>query len=82
VTTQALPAREGVEVRATANSLADVAAAALDARKRWPRATLIVCAPEPLLRRLEERYPPFIDIGLTSATSEALNEALESTRPL
>lgn len=53
-------------------SLRQLAAAALQMRKEQPRATLVVAAPERLVRELERRYPPLLDVALTSV--EALGE--------
>ena len=71
-------ANEGVEVQ-TLEETGDVqrlAAAAIDIRRRWPRATLVVAGPEQLTTRLRKRYPPAIDIAITSATVSAVLAAI------
>jgi hypothetical protein len=61
-------------------SLRELAAAALDLRKRYPRLPLIVAGPQPLIKNLEQRYPPLIDVPLVSAEPEMVLAALATTQ--
>lgn len=56
--------------------MSDLAAAALQARKRHPRLPLIVSGPERLLRRFERCYPPLVDISIPNATATLVLTAL------
>jgi hypothetical protein len=71
-------ARHGVEVHGFERppKLEPLAAAALEIRRRWPRATLIVSAPDRLTRRLREKYPPAIDVAVTSTAAELVLAAI------
>ena len=53
-------------------SLRELAAAALELRKRHPRLPLVVCGPKKLVEKLRQRYPPLVDVPLNTATAQAV----------
>ncbi len=57
---------EGVDATRSEAKLEALAAAALELRKQDPYATLVVAAPERLVRELQRRYPPLVDVVITS----------------
>jgi hypothetical protein len=68
----------GIEVHALGRpSLRELASAALEARKRHPRAKLIVAGPERLVRQLVQKYPPLADVELFSADPASVLAALD-----
>ncbi|HLQ33939.1 MAG TPA: hypothetical protein VK457_14735 [Chloroflexota bacterium] len=71
---------QGLEVHTFAKppSLRELAEAALELRKHHPRARLLVAGPERLVRQLAERYPPLVDVPLSSAGAKAVLAALDS----
>jgi hypothetical protein len=57
-------------------TLKELAAAALELRKRHPRARLLVCGPERLVRQLERRYPPLVDVAIDQVSADSVLTAL------
>jgi hypothetical protein len=76
VTTHAVDAHEGVEVRLSGGTVRELARAALEARKAHPRARLFVAGAAKLVRELERRYPPLVDVAVAAGSREAIEEAL------
>ena len=71
---------EGIEVHALNKRFArlkDLVEAGLDLRRKHPRLPLLVSAPERMLRRLERRYPPLIDVAVPNTSPVAILAALK-----
>jgi hypothetical protein len=74
--------QHGVEVNVLEKppSLRQLAAAALELRKRHPALPLLVAASASLVRRLQQRYPPLVDVPLTSTTAPTVLAWLDPSR--
>ena len=69
-----------VEVHSFARtpSLPELAAAALELRKQHPTLPLLVAGPPGLLKQLQRRYPPLVDIPLTATSPTIVLRELQS----
>ncbi|HLG73970.1 MAG TPA: hypothetical protein VK009_26420 [Chloroflexota bacterium] len=78
LTTMPFPARKDLKVHLVGSpTLEALVPAALELRKLHPRAKLIVAAPARVVRELERRYPPLIDLAVPDPTPELVQQTLD-----